>query len=469
MYTKHQKSKSEQLNNMTWFRTDRTTKKEEVIDKAEKLLNELNICGNKRLNKKCLVKILTELLACWECNPEKYIAYSRDNNSYTSNRDISYVALVRITKALSAVGYIEVVPGYYQSERYALGKCSRMRATEKLVNEVFCPTEFCLNDIELDNGFSPIQLRETSGQSSALVEYAMTHQTKKMIGVVNAYNALLAKTDISIPTEILDSVECARPDFSRNHVYRVFNHGSFSNGGRFYGPWWLNSKRELRQHIRINGEPTTELDYSAQHPSLMYERENAICPEDVYSIDRSKLPDHFRPDRDTLKHMFLVALYTKSIKEFCCAVCEYVYREMNYIDRAKEFPQGVTHADIRLILDLLVETNEPIKSYLCSARALEMQRIDSQIAEYVIDECTRQNVPVLCIHDSFVVSDWHLNFLICNMRNAYKNLGIESDPPIETKTDKTDDTEEDNFWDDYQLALLIGISMNAFDKQPSPY
>jgi|TARA_B100001146_G_scaffold196452_1_gene184762 hypothetical protein len=52
-------------------------------------------------------------------------------------------------------------------------------------------------------------------------------------------------------------------------VYSTFNE-DFSSGGRFYRGWWQNIPRELRQHITIDGEPCSELDYSGQHLLLLY-------------------------------------------------------------------------------------------------------------------------------------------------------------------------------------------------------
>ena len=59
-------------------------------------------------------------------------------------------------------------------------------------------------------------------------------------------------------------------DLSRRTLYRVFNNRSFEQGGRFYGGWWQEVPRVYRRFIRIDGEPTAELDYSSLHPRILY-------------------------------------------------------------------------------------------------------------------------------------------------------------------------------------------------------
>ena len=56
-----------------------------------------------------------------------------------------------------------------------------------------------------------------------------------------------------------------------NQLHRVFNQGSFSLGGRFYGGWWQNIPAECRAAITINGDPTIEMDYPRLHPTLLYD------------------------------------------------------------------------------------------------------------------------------------------------------------------------------------------------------
>ena len=53
-------------------------------------------------------------------------------------------------------------------------------------------------------------------------------------------------------------------------VRRVFNTGTFDDGGRFYGGWWQLIDGSYRKDIRTNNVPTVEIDYSSLHVSLAY-------------------------------------------------------------------------------------------------------------------------------------------------------------------------------------------------------
>ena len=74
-------------------------------------------------------------------------------------------------------------------------------------------------------------------------------------------------------------------EFDFKTVHGVFNDGRFDHGGRYYGPWWQNVRKELRPHILINGIPTHECDYTALHIHLLYGLEADICQQET-TVDR---------------------------------------------------------------------------------------------------------------------------------------------------------------------------------------
>jgi hypothetical protein len=68
-------------------------------------------------------------------------------------------------------------------------------------------------------------------------------------------------------------------------LYRIFNRGSFSNGGRFYGTWWQQIPKEIRPQLLIDGEPTIEHDYPQLHPNMLYAQIGARLEGDAYAVD----------------------------------------------------------------------------------------------------------------------------------------------------------------------------------------
>ena len=91
-------------------------------------------------------------------------------------------------------------------------------------------------------------------------------------------------------------------------LHRVFNDPELQTGGRFYGGWWQNIPREHRQHLAVNGKAMVELDYSNQHPSILYAQEGATRPADCYSgvIKPKHLSDGVKQEdlRDAVKAAF---------------------------------------------------------------------------------------------------------------------------------------------------------------------
>ena len=70
---------------------------------------------------------------------------------------------------------------------------------------------------------------------------------------------------------------------------RIFNNGSFDEGGRFYGGWWQRIDSSERRRIRLNNAPSKEMDYSALHVILAYAKVNEdywkLTDKDVTTID----------------------------------------------------------------------------------------------------------------------------------------------------------------------------------------
>ena len=74
------------------------------------------------------------------------------------------------------------------------------------------------------------------------------------------------------------------PDLIRERsLHRVFNDSDSHTRGHFYGGWWQNIPRGYRPYIVVNAKQMVELDYSNQHPSILYAQEGITRPDDCYS------------------------------------------------------------------------------------------------------------------------------------------------------------------------------------------
>jgi hypothetical protein len=59
--------------------------------------------------------------------------------------------------------------------------------------------------------------------------------------------------------------------------------------------------------------------------------------------------------------------------------------------------------DIKQLIMDFAEYHKPIKKYFYSGAGLSLQYIDALIAEMVLNHFTNLKIPVLCVHDSFII------------------------------------------------------------------
>jgi len=252
-----------------------------------------------------------------------------------------------------------------------------------------------------------------------------------MEATLRSYNAFLSKyeLDLSLPTEdvrdFLQSRRIAPIDFTRNRLYRIFNE-DFTSGGRFYRGWWQNIPRELRQHITIDGEPCSELDYSGQHLLLLYGLEG-----DEYRWLKGLDDDPYYLEafgegvRDLLKRSVLILVNSADETEAIRAIRQKINYEFPYL--------ASTDVYIRSLIEALTDKHPEIEDHLFSGRGGELQYQDSQIAEYVLKDMQARGQPVLPVHDSFIVQDKYLAHLYSSMKEAHRMLGVDSIPEVKIK------------------------------------
>ena len=72
----------------------------------------------------------------------------------------------------------------------------------------------------------------------------------------------------------------------KKRLRRVFNNGVFTQGGRLWGGFWQNVKKERRRNfLTINGEGVTELDFGQMSIKMLYGKAGVSLPEgDLYRV-----------------------------------------------------------------------------------------------------------------------------------------------------------------------------------------
>ena len=163
--------------------------------------------------------------------------------------------------------------------------------------------------------------------------------------------------------------------------------------------------------------------------------------KDPYKIEGYENSERMRR---FLKLVLLVALNSKSKPKAVKAI----QKEINF---NKDDFGWVSGSGIRLgdSIDDFAKIHEPIGKYFSKGIGTKLQRLDSMMAAYIINEMTKFHFPVLCIHDSFIVS--------ISSEEFFRPLVIEAFQNAMHRATKT-------FFSKAVKATRVGLSKEVFDQ-----
>ena len=304
-----------------------------------------------------------------------WVFYSRDRNHYAvmarAGRYLpsyySYANMMQAVESLEQAGPIEherTLPSPTAQYR------SRLRASPLLV--ALCEgsrPKFVCEPREV------IILRDASG---GLVPYSDSDFIYSMRRDVLEQNEFLADLDIQVehPYAVYDQhgflhVHGNWLDPGRRAYRRVFNNGSWRLGGRWYGTFWQSLPKPVRQRLIINGEPGIEGDFRTCHPRLLCARSGLDLPFHDEHFDFYEIP---RMDRSQIKFAFQVMVNAPTERKAEAAIAA----ELSDDQRARS-------------LMVAVQKSYPgLERFWCSGMGLRLQT-------------KRSDIPVLSVHDSFIV------------------------------------------------------------------
>lgn len=299
---------------------------------------------------------------------------------------------INLIDVLNEKGFLQIKRGY-KMEREA--RKSRIWATEKLLE--YCP-EFSTAVI-----YDPVQLVILKDADGKLKEYKDTAKTYKIRAILKKANAVNGKADIRY----------------REYTLAPFLHAVFREKFTLYGRLHTRGYRhyqgfsgEERKEITINGDQTIELDFSGLHPHLLYAKQGIQFFGDPYSI----VDD--RPEaRPFLKQILLSMLNNKD--ETTAEKTGNYWLYNNHGERKSLKEIGITRA--RPSIDAFKQAHKPIAHHFCNGKktGMRIMNLDAQIALDIIKHFTKQNIPILSIHDSFIVQKRYKNELWQVMHRTY--------------------------------------------------
>lgn len=238
---------------------------------------------------------------------------------------------------------------------------------------------------------------------AAGIDYQDTDETNRMREELRQYSEVMAQHRVVDATGQRHST----------HLARIFSQASFTKGGRFYRASYQQLHKPDRAKLTIDGDPVVELDFASMHPTMLYLRAGLEPPEDAYAKEGF--------ERGILKLAFNVAL-NASIPWSAQRAVARSLRESGHAE-----PERTARRYIEAMPELYPE----FAGQLFTGVGLDLQRLDSDIAARVMADCIDAGIPVLVMHDSFLVSRSHEVELQCAMTEAFQQvLGTTHMPKI---------------------------------------
>ncbi len=252
-----------------------------------------------------------------------------------------------------------------------------------------------------------------------------------MSDLLISYNRLLERSFIDIPSLDQPRIELGYKENRRRNnkpvfvnithhgkfVRRIFNNGTFDDGGRFYGGWWQRIDGSYRQAIRMNDLSTVEIDYSSLQVILAYTEVGIdywkMTDDDAYELPVRGVsnPDHCR---DITKLLFLLGFNASDEQSLFKAFRS----ELDYTAYPYSFPDDVQSE----LLAAIRHRHPKISHLICSSAGLRLMNLDSCICEYVIEKFVEHDTPILTVHDSFFVPFGTERQLERVMKEAFKRV-----------------------------------------------
>jgi hypothetical protein len=90
--------------------------------------------------------------------------------------------------------------------------------------------------------------------------------------------------------------------------------------------------------------------------------------------------------------------------------------------RKKRIKYDLTNESIGKLLTRFKETHQPIADFINTGKGRELQNMDSHITEIILVDLMNKNIPVLPVHDSYIVEKAYQGILAEKMVEAYEKV-----------------------------------------------
>lgn len=199
---------------------------------------------------------------------------------------------------------------------------------------------------------------------------------------------------------------------TRSHI--VF-HRTVKHGGRMYSK--LQGVQD-RLQLSLQGSPVYEEDFSSLHPSLAMNLQGCEAPDNMYDfVTCEGLTTE--ESRAIVKLIINCTLNCDSVQSGVkAAACQVQATEIEQADK-RGIPYRKMHRYVHAMAKHVHKALPALFSTLDENTGRRLHRVDSDIARRVIREFVVAGLPVVNVHDSFVVRYEDRELLHTTMQAAY--------------------------------------------------
>ena len=297
-----------------------------------------------------------------------YSAFPRGKNAYEKGGywhklGLTYTFIVAAVDRLESEGLIVQMKGFY-NRNTGSSRITRIFALDKLFS--YIDIEQVVNSVEFDwDDSTPVGLKNFPYSADSLAD---NHPDVKRVRAINSFlknHHWILRSPIRII-------------YSNNPVY----------SGRVYTRF-QNMNKELRAGMLIDGKPTVELDFKSNHLMMLIAMQGLPLPNDPYQ----DIADRAGVTRDEVKQFATVAIGSP-----------------NRVNGFKALnAKGFTNKKSQHINDALLDLFPGVPLFRGFGAAL--QSLEGQITLDVIFAGARRGIVVLPIHDSFITTTEHKEWL----------------------------------------------------------
>lgn len=301
---------------------------------------------------------------------------SFDPDTYWKKLGFTYRLTTAALDRLHADGYIIQHIGFHNAIA-GFGRLTRIYGTEKLSLRINAPQ--IAEHIQFQEVVT-LQLKGFPYEVSAL---AQDHPDVVRLRIINDF-----LKDYS---------------WTQKGPIRLIYTGGPVRGGRVYTRF-QNMPKALRSEMKINGEPTVELDFKSNHLTMLIAMSGMTPPADPYLA----IAGLANQSRDKVKAFITVCLGANNAqKAFEACKKHRITKELfNHLEAAtlEAFPRIRLYEEIGVML----------------------QSLEGQIALNIMVEGAKNNIPVLPVHDSFITTATNAKWLLQQMINQWKEQVMTS-------------------------------------------